>query len=433
MRGVLIFAFMALSLSVAGAKGDIKVVEKSAKKPPVWVGTTQTDYIVTSAIAPDIETAKAQCMDNVRKQIIDAVAQNISSESTSTIDQQSVNSQITGFLDTFSSTTRTQSAPVPYLKGISPSKIEESYWEKRLDKSSSTTTVLYAIKYPFPRVELKELTYQFEKNDKAIWGKYLALADQIDNLESVEQIDRAIVDLNPVIDYLFDNTRKNAAKALQTNYQELYKAITFRTLSNQPGEYRFCMMLNGKLITTSQRMTFDSECATQLSAERQDDGSFLVRYRYDNCRYDRENQVTVRLKLAGRTVPHTFYVTIKKYEVELWAEKIIYFDATERADSVTLTGIGVRMYVKSGLGAPYTIRSMTFEVPGLSAPLFLDGLDLQYSAKESTVNASWKGSVKVLSGQGQFQNMLRGSMEVQLSGDEATKRINFALPMRANW
>lgn len=73
-------------------------------------------------------------MDNIRKYIIDAVAQNVKSSSESTINQESVNSGIVNFLDSYTYTAQTQSANLPYLTGISESKIEEAYWEKREDK-----------------------------------------------------------------------------------------------------------------------------------------------------------------------------------------------------------------------------------------------------------------------------------------------------------
>ena len=69
----------------------IKVTQKSSKKPPVWVNTTQTDYIITSAIEKDIERAKNACIDQVRKYIIDAVAQNVKSISENDITQETVN------------------------------------------------------------------------------------------------------------------------------------------------------------------------------------------------------------------------------------------------------------------------------------------------------------------------------------------------------
>ncbi len=434
MRPVTALAMIAcLVVYAAGAQAKEKVVEKSARRVPVWVGTSQAGYIVASTEAPDIEAAKALCMDNVRRQVAEAVAQNVSSSSVSQIDQKSVGNQVTGFLDSYSSTFKTQAAPMPYLQGISPSKVEASYWEKRLDKESGKITVMYAVKYPFPAVDLKELAWRFEKHDREMWGKYQALAEDMGKVESLEQIDRAIDDLGPVISYLFDEGRKNAAQSLQQSYRKLYSSIAFRTISDEPGEYRFCMTLDGRPLKTSQRMTLQSDCATRLTAQTQPDGAIAVKYNYDNCRRDRQSEVAVKMRINNRIVTQPFFVNTGRRAIELWPENTVYLNATGRADSVTLTAIDVRIFFKAGFAGPFTIKTMTLEAPGLSDPLFMDMLNYSCKTQESTVNVTWVGSVKVLEEQYNQMNMLRGSVEVEVPGEAQPKRINFVLPVKTNW
>ena len=229
--------------SVVSLSAAVKVVERSSKKAPVWLNTMETEYIITSAVADDLERAKALCMDNIRTQVIESVAQNVQSSSASTLSQETMTSGITDFVDNFSSTFKTQAATVPFLTGISASKAEDYYWEKRQDKDTGEITWLYSIKYPFPRIELKRLVDIFDTNDRKMVARYEQLRAEYDDIESVEQIDKAVSDLKPLIDYFFDDVRKGDALTLQRNYSALYGRIFLSEVSSRPGEYVYRLML----------------------------------------------------------------------------------------------------------------------------------------------------------------------------------------------
>ena len=51
-----------------------KVVEKSDKKAPVWYESAESGYIVASAETGSMEEARQQCLESVKRQIIQAVA-----------------------------------------------------------------------------------------------------------------------------------------------------------------------------------------------------------------------------------------------------------------------------------------------------------------------------------------------------------------------
>lgn len=433
MRKIIIAAVTALAftLSSASAQDKIKVKEKSAKKTPVWVGSSQTDYIVTSAIADDLETARNQCLDNVRRYIIQSVAENVKSTTEGMIDQKTIDNEIVSFLDTYTSTYESRAADVPFLKGISASKIEDYYWEKRENKTTGKVSYMYAVKYPFPSVQLKQLVNEFEKRDKEIWGRYLALAEALDNVSSVEEIDRAIADLGPVIDYLFDDTRRNEATTLRDKYRKLYDNISFREISNDLGLYKFTLVLDGRDITTSQRLKTSGDCATQIMSEQTPDG-IEVQYNYDNCFFDDRNGIKVTFRLGSRNVVHEFFYTIKKHEVEIWPEQTAYLTSREKTDS-TLNNIEIRIHLKSGHKNPYVIKSMALEVPGLGDPLFIDNLNTTVTNKEYTLGLTWIGEVELLKKQNNTLNMLKGYMDVEVPEEEVSKRVHFSLPFRANW
>lgn len=425
-------ALIALLLFAArGVQAKIKITDRSAKKTPVWVNSSQPEYIITSAIAGDLETARNLCLENVRRYVIESVAENVKSTTEGYINQQSINNEIVHFLDEYTNTYQTQAADVPFLKGISASRIEEYYWEKREDKSNKSVSYLYAIKYPFPRIELKQMIYEFEKRDAEIYGKYTTLLGQIDQIASLEQIDRAILELGPVIDYLFDDTRKNAATSLRERYRALYNNVTFRENSNILGEYRFSLMLDGKPITTSQRLSTQADCAEKVTAESRGE-EIVVKYNYDNCLFNDKNSVTVTLRIGGKPVKNTFYFTVKKYDVAIWPDQTAYLTAVHKTDTL-LTDIQVRIHMQSKHDDPYLVRSMTLDVPGLGETLFLDDLNIQLDKRTSNLQVTWNGSIPLPKSQNNRLNMLKGSMEIEIPEEGILKHIQFSLPFRANW
>ena len=149
-----------------------KVVEKSDKKAPVWYESAESGYIVASAETGSMEEARQQCLESVKRQIIQAVAQNVEFSDSHIVKQTSGNGdRITEFVDQYMAegSTRAASSPfiicwvIPFIKGISLSKVDGSYWEKRRDKKSGKITYAYAIRYPFPESEHKALVRQFEE------------------------------------------------------------------------------------------------------------------------------------------------------------------------------------------------------------------------------------------------------------------------------
>lgn len=139
----------------SGAFAQFKVVEKSTKKAPAWYQQMVADYLIVSAHEPTLEEAQAACLQEVKKQIIQAVAQNITFSESSTMNQKLEGDEITEFVDIYSSNTDVKAATVPFVQGISLSKVEDYYWEKLQDKKTKEVYYNYSMKYPFTQLELK--------------------------------------------------------------------------------------------------------------------------------------------------------------------------------------------------------------------------------------------------------------------------------------
>lgn len=409
----------------------IKVVEKSAKKVPVWVNTTQENYIITSTIEDDLETAKKKCLDNIKTYIIDAVAQNVKSSGEGSINQESVNNEIVSFLDKYNYSYQTQSANVPYLTGISLSKVEESYWEKREDKDTGKITYLYAVKYPFPRIELKKLVHEFEVKDREMFGKYKDLETQFENIESVEQIDLAITGLDLLISYFFDDIRKNAAITLQKNYRQLYDHITFKEISNKTGCYTFALALNGKEISVSQRPVIKSVTLSQLRGE-QADKQWNIHYTTEGCNPSEENMASISFRLGNKNVAHKFYIDLSQGKVNIFPTREVSLVAKTKSDTL-LSDITMRMNLESKSKGEYTIKSITVNIPGIATPLLLDDLDITVNGiGTQTLNILYPGDFELIQGQGYKLNLLKGYMEIENESGTIT-RVDFSLPFRPNW
>lgn len=298
MKYIRLLTVVCLSCSlygVADAAQPIKVLDRSASKAPVWLDRTQEEYVITSAIADDLDAARNQCLDNVRTKIIESVAQNVQFGTESRIAQSAGNSGITDFTDQFTSVLKTQSANIPFIRGISVSKIEDSYWEKRMDKETKKVTYLYAIKYPFPRIELKKMTREFEQRDREMVARYNALEKGIDSVASLEQIDRAIEDLKPLITYFFDDVRKQAAISLQANYRKLYDQVVIETAEEKNEEAFLVFRLNGRPIKVSQQPKAKSECATQIACHMEDSGC-RVTYSTEFCEENAPGEIRLTFR-----------------------------------------------------------------------------------------------------------------------------------------
>ena len=136
-----LFLTAALLFSLTSTvSAQFKVVDKSSKKAPAWYQQMVADYLIVSAHEPTLEEAQAACLQEVKKQIIQAVAQNITFSESSNLNQKLEGEEITEFVDTYSSTTDVKAATVPFIQGISLSKVEEyvhKHWRNH--------TVIYTV------------------------------------------------------------------------------------------------------------------------------------------------------------------------------------------------------------------------------------------------------------------------------------------------
>ena len=64
-------------LVALGGAAQTKVIEKSAKKPPVWLNTAVDDYLVVTVTANSLADAQTKAMDEITERIIQSVASHV--------------------------------------------------------------------------------------------------------------------------------------------------------------------------------------------------------------------------------------------------------------------------------------------------------------------------------------------------------------------
>lgn len=307
MRGwLLAFSFLAVA-SVSAQQ--YKVVEKSDKKAPVWYESSEADYLVASAVDADMEAARQKCLESIRRQIIQAVAQNVEFSEKTLLKQTTGNGdEITEFINTYTAEGSVQAASVPFLKGISLSKVQGSYWEKRQEKSTKAITYAYAIRYPFPKSELNALVREFDRRDQEMESKLAEIEGRMNQMQSVEEIDQTLNQLQPVVAYFFDKTRKERAQGVLNGYRKLSTYISVEGKQSGDNVYTMWLNLQGRKITASALPSLKSNCASQLQAVAKGQ-DVVVTYDNIDCLEDEENFIEAIFRLNGKVLKHKFYIS----------------------------------------------------------------------------------------------------------------------------
>lgn len=359
------------------AKQAIKIVSRSADKIPVWMNGTEQGYIITSAIAADIETAKRICLDNIKSQILESVSENIEFSGSEISRQYTIN-DMTDFRSEFRSELKKQAADIPYIKGVSMSKAEESYWEERYDKVTKHTFFVLSVKYPFPATELRRMIKDFEERDAAMWQIYKEKKDGIGHITSYAGIESAVSALESIKNYFFDRQRREQVAALQGAYISLYKKISLITSVEELGSAKIACMLNGKEIDFGLIPVIRSETATQLQYKAVG-GSGVLAYSYDGCPKGSKNEITLTYNIPGNRIVHNVYFTVPRVFNTLKVKGEAAIAGVIDANNA-ISDISVRITLEAVGYAPYTVKNLRLKLPALMAPVYVEDINEEFNA-----------------------------------------------------
>lgn len=421
---ILLLTLTVLSPYVAAQQ---KVVERSERKAPDWYGGTQSGYIIATAQNADIERAKQQCMDIVRRQILEAVAQNVTSETSNVTNQKSTASMI-DFVENFTAKSETQAANLPFLKGISPSKIKEFYWEKLSDKKTGVVLYNYSIKYPFSTAEHRTLVAEFERYDTQMYDKLKELERGLETITEVEQIATRMAAIDPLIAYFFDSSRRAEASALKTRYSQLYARLSIKILENTLGNASYALVYGGRIIKTATRPILKSQCAIQIEFAATDENTVDLKYDYSGCVAGEENFIDVAYRFGATYVSQKIFFDVKAAKVQIYPTGKILLSCGAKSDS-TIADVQVKFSFDSKFATDFTVESITLYVPEIVEPLVFDSVGAKISGAGLHSVEAVSGAAYTLSkARSATLNIVRGVMEVKNTLTGAKSAVKLMLP-----
>lgn len=301
------FTLLALSLiALTSLAQNYKVLDRSEKKRPAWVGCSGDGFICVSAEADDMETARTQCMRSIKIEIIEAIALNVVSESKSYIKSEQTN-DVKKFIEEFMSSSTTKAAQLPFITGISPSRISDTYWEKLQDKSTRKVHYMVAVKYSMSNNELNRYRSEFLALDKSMEQQATDLEDKVRNITSIEELDNGLIKIQECIEYFFDSRRSKWAEGIAEQYRRIPARLSLHGKANRTDGYTVWIELDGRKITPAGNPKITSNCAGDLKFTREGQ-DFIITYDTEDCLSDEENLIEVSFRIKGKTIREKFVI-----------------------------------------------------------------------------------------------------------------------------
>ncbi len=306
MKKILIIALsLILPLCTFAQKKGFKLVEKSGEKPE-WVGKGSVkDFIIVQSDKPTIDEAKADAMQKVRAEIASSVATNVmrtvNSYTQKTIEDGNATTNATMSIESTS-----KIAKMPAIQGVSITKAE-TYQELFKNKKTGEEYYNLYVKYPFSQFDLVELVTAYEKHEKEIDNQIAEYEDGLDNIESVEQIDAAIIALGALSKELgSDDARVDRISGISNRYIAIYDNIIIDIVNNVKGQLTVRLVYNGKTVATSQKPRVSSNCAAQFNVKN-DDNNVIINYNADYCYDQDDNYIEIRFRFGSKFVKEKAY------------------------------------------------------------------------------------------------------------------------------
>ncbi len=355
---------------------QVKVIESSARRIPSWVNGLEKDYIIVVGSAANIQDAQQNALNMVKERIVSSVAENVKTSSEMKMQESTINN-ISTYLENFATTTKTTSGPVPFLQGVSLSKVEEFYWEKTEKKADRSILYNYHIKYPFPYIEMWKLVDEFKKRDKELSEQLDVLLNSVDNVASVEDIERSIGELKVLSEYFMDGRKDKAILGI-TRYNSLYDGIELVELESDLGMLKYALRLGNRYIESTRKPQVKSECARITGTINNKDFT-IVNYDYFNCFEDPENSIMVTYRFGNNTVRKPFYFDITADKAAIFVNEPFHFKALSTSEGV-VDGSTLDLVLVSKYEASFTVNKIVLEFPG-QTPIIVDNIGENFKGK----------------------------------------------------
>lgn len=413
-----------------------KIVDKSAKNAPEWVNSAVDGYLVVTVEAKTLADAQQKSMQEITNRIIMSVATSVSVSQSSEMSSVSTESALAE-KEAFSHISRMKSANLPFLKGISPTKIEDIYWVKEQDKATKVERYLYSVKYPYSKAEQLQLVSEFEKLDASKTAELDALKKKLGSIASVEDIKSGILQLNTLKEYFFDDVRLSQVDGLIEQYKALYSALAISGTLVAEGKYECQMLLNGSPVRVATLPKVTSNCASKVNVTQSGD-KFLIAYDAVDCLPEEENFIDVQFRINGKRIENKFYINSVGAGDDNFLVvpegKVVLSAETLSADDNKLRNIGISMTLNNRGGQPFVLKSIELQVPELTTPLVIDELEDEFASKGIVqINLLAEGEFALAGKSSSAISFVQGAMTVVNKQTQEVKRIRLSLPYAARW
>lgn len=413
---------VALVATVCLGFSQDKVLDKSGKQPK-WINGIEKDYVIVAGSGASIQDAQQNALTTIKERIVSSVAENVVSKSEMKKEEANYNNNVSVFLEKFASQTNTQSGNVPFLQGISLSKVEEFYWEK-LQRKDKSVYFNYHIKYPFPEFELQKLVSDFKMRDRELTKQLEDLIAQTDTVASVEQIERNMSELKVLTDYFMDG-RKDQANLGIARYRSLLASIELVEVEKNLGELKYSLRLGTRTISTVKKPITKSECA-RITSTINNLSYWSVKYDFANCYEDPENNILIKYRFGNTDVQKKFYFDVSANKANIFVSEPFHFTAVAKGEG-TVEGVNLDMTVVSSYDAAFTVEKVIIEWNGLP-PSTIEGINQSFSGKGNhTLKLSINQSIKVegTTSAGKTLSLLSGYIHYRsnATGEVRTYRI----------
>lgn len=285
------------------AQNNYKITQKSERNMPRWVNSVEKEFLIVSSTASDIEKAKAAVLENIKQQIAESVASRVVAETELSRTDLDINGN-NSYKQQLKTNIHSQTAKLPFMSEISLSKASQFYWEVRYYKSSKKSETFYAVKYPFSDFDMKKLVMEFQKHDKELNERLLNYENNLISISSIEDIDKAIVDLNAFLsEFLTADPRYKKVESIINNYRKQYDYIVIDTYQAKKGVIVATMTLNNNPITSQQKPLLKSNCASKIKYDVVGN-IFTISYDDNGCYDEDENYIDIRFRTGNKYLNH---------------------------------------------------------------------------------------------------------------------------------
>lgn len=281
-----------------------KVVERSQKQRPDWIGTPNQDYLYASASDKDLEIARQKAMTTIKVEMLGSVAENIESSTESLMEQITSKGEVSSNIQIIQ-TGHSSVANLPFLSGVSFVNAKESYWEKTQDKDGKTEYTFHLL-YPFSKLEYEKFRLQFEKLDNSQVEIVSHYEEELGNINSVDSIIVAIGKLQNAKDYFFDKQRKKNADNMLKLYDHKLTSIDIVSRPNGIHKFEFWLELNGKKTSCSLLPKAKAECASNIKCST-DGRTYTLTFSDEYCIPDDDNIIIISFNFNGHRLKHELH------------------------------------------------------------------------------------------------------------------------------